>query len=124
VLRDHTGDIFDRHVPADQLKLVSKQARSVDEQDDVYEVKKIIDHRGEPGSYEYLVDWVGYDADDRTWVKDSSFLDHEVIRRYWRERNANASSSSSSSSSPPSSSSSSSSSMDVVVPRRSLRHRK
>ena len=81
VLRDQTGDIFDRHVPADQLKLLTKAARKKDTAQPVYEVERVRDHRGDAGSYQYLVKWKGYD--EETWEPQSSFLDDKVIQAYW-----------------------------------------
>ena len=84
VLRDQTGDIFDRHVTADQLKLIAKSARKKDQEDEgnVYIVDRISDHRGRPGSYEFLTYWKGYT--DPTWVKEQDFIDHACIRKYWK----------------------------------------
>jgi hypothetical protein len=78
VLRDATGDILDRHVPADQLKVIS---RSPKVNDDVYVVRKILNHRGEAGCYEYLVDWKGYS--EKTWEPEAHMLDHDVVKVYW-----------------------------------------
>ena len=47
VLRDVDGDILDRHVPIDQIKIVSKTSRTKDT--DTYVVDKILKHRGAPG---------------------------------------------------------------------------
>ena len=80
-LRDATGELLDRHVPPDQLKLVSRRARPVDLENQVYEVDYIAQHRGEPGAYEYLTHWKGYK--EPTWEPSSSFLDSAVIKRYW-----------------------------------------
>jgi hypothetical protein len=77
-----TGDLLDRHVPPDQLKLVSKKPRAVDLRDNQYEVESILSHRGPPGNYEYLVKWRHYN--ERTWEPASSFLDDNVIKRYWK----------------------------------------
>ena len=85
VLKDSTGDILDRHVPADQLKMITKGKRNVDIVSPAYEINKIINHRGEPGRYEYLVDWVGYSDADRSWEPQSCFLDTKCIEQYWRE---------------------------------------
>ena len=83
VLRDPaTGDMLDRHVPPDQLKLVSKKPRPSDLREHLYQVDSILDHRGEPGSYEYLVKWQHYN--DRTWEPAAGFLDDTVIRNYWK----------------------------------------
>lgn len=83
VLRDATGDMLDRHVPPDQLKLVSRKPRAADVANTTYEVQSIVGHRGSPGSYEYDVKWK--DHNDRTWEPASSFLDDTVIRNYWRQ---------------------------------------
>jgi hypothetical protein len=79
-----TGDILDRHVPGDQIKLIAKFKRKLDTEQPIYQVNKIIDHRGVPGSYEYLVDWKDYSETDRSWEPESSFLDHGAIESYWR----------------------------------------
>ena len=55
VLRDVDGDILDRHVPIDQIKIVSKTSRTKDT--DTYVVDKILKHRGAPGAYQHLVQW-------------------------------------------------------------------
>jgi hypothetical protein len=81
VLRDATGDILDRHVPVDQLKLISKMPRAIDENNNIYIVKRILQHRGEPGNYEYLVDWKGYK--EKTWEPEEHFQDYDVIKHYW-----------------------------------------
>jgi hypothetical protein len=88
VLRDDTGDMLDRHVPPDQLKLVSRKPRAADIADTTYEVQSILGHRGEPGKYEYHVKWK--DHNDRTWEPAISFLDDTVIRNYWRSLAADA----------------------------------
>ena len=85
VLVNATGDLYDRHVPADQLKLVAKSRRRIDVEQPIYEVHRIIDHRGEPGHYEYLVDWKGYTEEERTWEPQDQFMDQSVIQTYWRE---------------------------------------
>jgi hypothetical protein len=89
VLKDATGDLLDRHVPVDQLKLVSRAKRKRDDELPIYVINKIIDHRGNPGSFEYLVDWKGYTEADRTWEPESSFLDDQIIKEYWKEKQSN-----------------------------------
>ena len=87
LLRDETGDPLDRPVPPDQLKLVSKKPRRSDNQDDVFEVHHIVEHRGQPGSYEYLVRWKPpYGDEDDTWEPPSSFKDSGIIKRYWTQQ--------------------------------------
>lgn len=84
VLKDPTGDILDRKVPADQIKLVSKKKRDIDDSRPIYIVEKILAHRGTPDRYEYLVKWKDFDEGNNTWEPGSSFLDHNVIRDYWK----------------------------------------
>ncbi len=84
VLRDATGDILDRHVPVDQLKLISKFPLRTD-RDNVYVVDRIIAHRGTPGNYEYLITWKGYD--DITWEPESHILDAASVKTYWNSNN-------------------------------------
>src|ERR1700686_5187098 len=60
VLKDATGDLLDRHVPADKMKLIAKSKRRIDVDTPTYQINKIISHRGNPGHYEYLADWKGY----------------------------------------------------------------
>ena len=82
VLRDATGDILDRHVPIDQLKIVSKDGRTIDAEDNVYTIKKIHQHRGDAGSYEYLIEWKGYK--EKTWEPETNILDDLVVKKYWK----------------------------------------
>ena len=93
VLRDSTGDILDRHVTIDQLKIPSSKKNkslahpSEDEQnkDVEYAVEVIRDHRGDnPSNYEFLVKWVGYPETDNTWEPIANFRDKEVITKYFR----------------------------------------
>ena len=82
LLKDSTGDMLDRHVPADQMKLISLKPREIDTANKFYEIQSILNHRGSPGSYEYLVKWKDYN--DRTWEPEQNFTDDLVIRNYWK----------------------------------------
>ena len=86
VLKDATGDLLDRHVPPDQLKLISRTARSTPRSKTIYEIESMTDHRGVPGNYEYFVKWKNYDSSQNTWEPASSFLDDAVIRKYWKDQ--------------------------------------
>jgi hypothetical protein len=85
VLQDEVGDMLDRHIPPDQLKLVSKKPRAQDLEKNVYVVEKILAHRGHPGSFEYKVKWKGFS--DITWEPASSFRDDSIISNYWKSQN-------------------------------------
>lgn len=98
VLRDSTGDILDRHVPIDQLKVLSTKNHKPNEgdsalseedvaelQDVAYLVEAIRGHRGDnPSNYEFLVKWVGYPESENTWEPNSNFQDREVITKYFK----------------------------------------
>jgi hypothetical protein len=91
VLRDLTGDILDRHVPADQLKVLSRRRQSRKQTDErqTYEVEQVLAHRGTPGSYEFHVKWKNYATAHNTWEPESSFLDTACIRKYWKSVRSN-----------------------------------
>ena len=85
VLKDSTGDLLDRKIPADQMKLIYKSKRKLDIDRPAYEVEKIIAHRGTPNKYEYFVHWLNYPEQDRSWVPAENFLDHKIIQEYWNQ---------------------------------------
>ena len=85
VLRDAAGDLLDRHVTADKMKIL-KRLKADD--DDVYEVSLITEHRGEAGNYEYLTSWKGYD--DQTWAPQASFFDDKPIKKYWSSKSTSS----------------------------------
>ena len=81
-LRDETGDILDRNVPPDQLKMIRKKPNESDLETAVYEVQSIEGHRGSPNNYEYLTKWKNYSQ--RTWEPATSFRDTALINDYWK----------------------------------------
>lgn len=89
VLKDQLNDLFDRHVPADQLKLISKTPRTIDLDDTsaVYQIDYVADHREIDGQLEFLTYWKGYD--DPTWVAENKFIDDNCIRKYWKKKDKN-----------------------------------
>jgi len=90
VLRDEVGDIVDRHVPADQIKLISKKPRGkdADRVANTYVVSHISDHKGEAlkGTLRFLTHWKGYDDAEATWEPPEHFDDDGPIRAYWQRR--------------------------------------
>ncbi len=92
VLKDNTGDLFDRHVTADQLKLISKQARRTDIEDagKIYTVEKILDHEKDedhPGKYWFKLLWKGYPEPE--WIHQDAFIETDMIAKYFRKQRAN-----------------------------------
>ena len=88
VLRDQLGDMLDRHVPADQMKLISKTARPVDEDDagNVYEIDYVADHRqdADSGALSFLTFFKGYA--DPEWTQEANFNETDCIAAYWKRR--------------------------------------
>jgi hypothetical protein len=85
VLKDSTGDLLDRKVPADRMKLISRSQRKLDIERPAYEVERIISHRGTPDNYEYFVHWLNYSDAERSWVAAEDFLDDNIIKEYWKK---------------------------------------
>ena len=83
VLKDATGDILDRRVQADQMKLISINRRRIDINNQIYEVDSILNHRGTVGNMEYLIKWKNYPIDQATWEPATNILDDTVVRKYW-----------------------------------------
>jgi hypothetical protein len=81
VLRDATGDILDRHVPVDQMKIRSKKGLGVD---NVFTVNKVVNHRGTAGNYEFLIDWKNYK--EQTWEPEGNIHDYDVVKKYWASK--------------------------------------
>ena len=67
--------------------IARRRRRRIDTDKPVFQVQRILEHRGSPGSYTYLVHWKGLDQPtDHTWEPAASFLDHHVIESYWRSK--------------------------------------
>jgi hypothetical protein len=81
-LKDGSGAELDRRVPPDQLKLVSEKPRSQDLETQEYEIDCILEHRGQPGTYEYKTKFKGFR--NPTWVPEENFVDTALIRDYWK----------------------------------------
>ena len=74
------GTPLPRLVRPNQLKFVSHFNPEFKE--NVWEVDKIVDHRGEGDNREYKVHWKGYSSDENTWEPVSNLFDAECINKY------------------------------------------
>ncbi|KAG1167100.1 hypothetical protein G6F36_012687 [Rhizopus arrhizus] len=81
ILVDGTGVLLPRNIPPSHIKVISE------EQSEIYNVEAVVDHKGTPGSWLYLVSWKGYDAKDDTWEPEKHFHDNRPILKYWNRRN-------------------------------------
>jgi len=78
---DNRQQLLSRPVPPDQAKAVEYDP----DQESIYEVDKLLDHRTKNGVNEYRVLWKGYSEADATWEPESNFMDHEIIRKYHQQ---------------------------------------
>jgi hypothetical protein len=90
VVKDGTGVLVDRNIPADQMKLASIKKRGIDQEKEEFVVKSIIGHKPGVGGdrWQYHVQWKGYA--EPTWVAARDFVDDAIIRNYWKNLKNNA----------------------------------
>ena len=50
-----------------------------------WEVRKVLDVRRYGRGFQYLVDWVGYQPEDRSWVPRSYFADDSALAEFYRD---------------------------------------
>jgi hypothetical protein len=81
VLKDTTGALASRNYVPSELKSVSH-----DENDDIYEVEAILDHKGTPGRRQYKVRWKGYTSEHDQWVKADDLNAQDELDIYWKRR--------------------------------------
>ena len=83
LLRDAVGDLLDRVVPIDQMKIISRQPGAVGADENIYQVRRVTDHRIRDGVKEYLIDWLGYD--EKTWEPEQNMIESPgAISEYWK----------------------------------------
>ncbi len=86
VLRDMQGDLLDRHVPIDQMKLVRGWRESDSHKGDVFEVEKVLDHHLHDANQTmyYLIKWKGFPK--ATWEPSYNLIDNHIIANYNKYR--------------------------------------
>ena len=82
-LADATGEAHTCNVPPSHIKVVSDDIALSDE---VYEVESILDHKGRPGNYQYLIKWKGYSDAHNTWEPQDNLNAERVLAEYWKMR--------------------------------------
>src|SRR5690606_33825695 len=83
IFQDLTGALLTRDYAPSQMKLID---RDPIEDEKVFEIEAIIDHRREGSVVEYLVKWKGYDSSHNTWEPYENFVDPSAIDKYWKRR--------------------------------------
>jgi len=84
-LIDNDGKLLTRKYSPSQLKLVCPVDEKKDD-NNVFEVEKIIKHKQEDGQKFYFVRWKGYSSISDSWVAESDFNDLKIIQSYWKSR--------------------------------------
>lgn len=82
-LADATGETHTCNVPPSHIKVVSDD---IDLSDDVYEVEQILDHKGRPGNFQYLIKWKGYSDAHNTWEPQGNLNADRILETYWHQR--------------------------------------
>lgn len=51
----------------------------------VYEVEKLVNHRGRKGNREFKVRWKGFDSKGDTWEKQSGLACPDILEKYLKK---------------------------------------
>ena len=112
-LLDTMGEILPRRVPISQMKTVDcvidskasggsvestttsnnkeihqmDKGETVNKKNDHFVIEKVINHRNNKGTLDYLVKWKGYGPEDNSWVPVEDFDGLAEIQKYWRMKN-------------------------------------
>ncbi len=63
----------------------------IDKVASVYRVRKLLDVRPRGRGHQFLVDWEGYDPEERRWIPARDVLDRSLIEDFYRSRQASSS---------------------------------
>jgi hypothetical protein len=81
LLRDGSGK-FPSSVPAEMLKLALVSDKN-QKSEDIFEVEKILSHKGPANRRQFKVRWKGYGEEDDSWVKAEDLNAPELLRQYF-----------------------------------------
>lgn len=82
VLKDTDGEILDRRVPLDQIKVLKGPRLSDKDDEMIFTVEKIVAHEERIDGHYYLVKWKNWDDTYNSWEPAHNILDEKIIRAY------------------------------------------
>lgn len=59
---------------------------TTEEEEEIYEVEKVVDKRFHKGKVEYLLKWKGYPSEENTWEAEDSLECPELLQEYEKRR--------------------------------------
>jgi hypothetical protein len=81
VLKDTTGALASRNYVPSELKSVSH-----DDNDNIFEIEAVLDHKGTPGRRQYKVRWKGYSSAHDQWIDAKDMNAQDELDIYWKKR--------------------------------------
>lgn len=60
--------------------------RNTDEEDSVYEIESIKNHKIKDNEYVFLVKWVGYSEDNNSWVNEKDLFAKTLLKEYMNSK--------------------------------------
>lgn len=69
----------------DQAK--SNEKSDKDDDEEVYEVEKVLDHNRRRNKTYYLIKWKGYSEEESTWEAEDNVFAEELVKDYWANNN-------------------------------------
>jgi hypothetical protein len=79
-LKTSDGKELPKSYPVTKLKPFEAE---IAEEDDVFEIEDILDHRVFNDRVEYFVKWKDYNESENSWIAEEHFSDPECLRDYW-----------------------------------------
>ena len=65
---------------------ISKLKKCTVDNEESYEVERILEHRKIGKAFQYFVKWLGYSNADCSWINEEDFEDPGTVRNYWRQK--------------------------------------
>ncbi|CAG8737539.1 3181_t:CDS:2 [Dentiscutata erythropus] len=64
---------------------------TIEGKEEEYVVEKVLDHRENGNTMQFLLKWAGYDSEDNTWEEEENIYAKDLIEEYWERQKNNKS---------------------------------